>query len=302
LLDLNEVIESAEKMLRRVLGEDVAVSTDLERAPGQVHMDPGQIEQVVMNLAVNARDAMPAGGQLRIETRHVELDSARAQSLDVRPGKYIVLSVSDTGIGMDEAVKARLFEPFFTTKERGKGTGLGLPTVFGIARQCQGGIEVASEPGRGSTFRVYFPLASKPSSAVADEQARPASSRNTETVLIVEDEEQVRTVARDILQRQGYKVLVARSPESALSLCMSETQRVDLLLTDVVMPRLSGPELAERLAVLRPQIKVLFMSGFMDDALSRHGATGQKLNLISKPLTPQTLSQKVRELLGTAGQ
>ena len=299
VIDLAEIVGGMEKMLRRLIGEDVEMATICAAGGGKVLVDPGQIEQVVMNLAVNARDAMPTGGRITIETSDVVLDESDVADLEgAVPGPHVRLAVRDTGVGMDRATQARMFEPFFTTKEQGKGTGLGLATVFGVVRQSGGTIAVDSEPGKGTTFEVYFPLAEGTVSVRSD---IPSSERSTlrgkETVLLVEDEEGVRVLARTILQKFGYHVLEAQNPGDALLLCEQHASSIDLLLTDVVMPRTSGRKLAERLLLLRPGMKVLFMSGYTDDAVVRHGIQDSTIAFLQKPITPDLLARKVREVL-----
>ncbi len=300
-LALNELIVGMEKMLRRVIGEDVELVLACAQALGKVWADPGSIDQVIMNLAVNARDAMPTGGRLTIGTANVVLDDASARQLPgMKPGPHVRLTVSDTGVGMDRDVQAHIFEPFFTTKEQGKGTGLGLSTVFGIVRQSEGSIQVESAPGRGTTFRIHLPR----TDAVAEVSAPPppadprAALRGTETILLVEDEEQVRNVAAGILRRHGYRVLVAQNAGEALLLCERHAGGIDLLLADVVMPGMSGPELARRLAATRPAMRILCMSGYTDDAVARHGGLDTGIAFMEKPFTPESLTQKVRQVLG----
>jgi two-component system cell cycle sensor histidine kinase/response regulator CckA len=300
VLDLNALVTELEKMLRRLLGEDIDLATRLDPALAAVKADPGQLEQVIMNLAVNARDAMPAGGKLTIETANTELDDAYAREhFPATPGRYVLLAVSDTGTGMTPEVQAHLFEPFFTTKERGKGTGLGLATVYGIVKQSGGFIWVYSEFGHGTTFKVYLPQveeAAAPRASVA-----PAGlQRGTETVLLAEDEAPVRAVARQVLERQGYKVLEAPSAEAALDLAQRYSGPIHVLLTDVVMPGLSGHDLAQRLAALRPEIRVIYMSGYSDDAITRHGLLEPGLAYVQKPFTPDVIARKVREVLDAA--
>jgi CheY-like chemotaxis protein len=288
------------KMLTRILGEDVDLRLVPDASLGQIHADPSSIEQAIMNLVVNARDAMPVGGKLTIETRNVELDGDDARGhIASTSGPHVMLAVADRGVGMDDATQARIFEPFFTTKEPGKGTGLGLSTVFGIVQQCGGSICVDSELGNGTTFKVYFPRVAS-AVDVADVAHPLATLRGTETILLVEDNEQVRTVALGILERSGYRVIVARSAAEALLLCENERATVDLLVTDVVMPQMSGAELAKRLASLRPETKVLYMSGYTDDSVLRHGVLESGIAFLQKPFTPESLANKVREVLDVA--
>ena len=265
---------------------------------GKVKADPGQIEQVLMNLVVNARDAMPRGGTISIEIIETELgeDFARFH-LGVSPGPHVMLSVSDTGEGMDSATQARLFEPFFTTKEQGKGTGLGLATVYGIVKQSGGSIYVYSEPGQGSTFKVYLPRAENGDAVAEPARTAVRSSGGAETILLVEDDDSVRRFARRALADDGYEVIDTRDPEEAIAVFERRPDTIDLILTDVVMPRLRGPELVKRLAALRPGIKVIFMSGYTDQYMFEREVLGPKAAFLQKPLTPQSLSSKVREVL-----
>ena len=296
VLDVNTVVASTEKLLTRLLGEDVSLTTTLAAALGAVKVDPGQLEQIIMNLAVNARDAMPRGGRLSIETANVEMDESYVHGHPLaRPGHYVMLTVSDTGTGMDAATQARIFEPFFTTKEAGKGTGLGLATVYGIVRQSSGFIWVYSEPGHGTSFKIYLPRVDEPVSPAG--APAPQVVGGSETVLVVEDVAAVRAVTRQMLERQGYCVLEAANGATALSLARQHQSAIHLLVTDVVMPEVSGRELADQLVQLRPDMRVLFMSGYTDDAVVRHGILQEGIAYLQKPFTPDTLARKVRAVL-----
>jgi CheY-like chemotaxis protein len=247
---------------------------------------------------VNARDAMPQGGRLSIETANVALDETVGEShFDVRPGSYVMLAVSDTGIGMDAATKAQVFEPFFTTKERGKGTGLGLSTVFGIVKQSGGSIYLYSEPGVGTTFKIYFPFAEGPLGRTEQASAETRGGQGCETILLVEDEEQVREVAAAILRAAGFHVLAAAAPADAILVCEESPERIDLLLTDVIMPRMNGRQLAERIRLLRPEVRVLYMSGYTDDMILSNGTLAAGASFIQKPMMPDSLTRKVRDVL-----
>lgn len=297
VMDLNEVLAGIASMLRRIVGEDVELLACPATSLRQVRVDPGSIEQLIVNLVVNARDAMPRGGKLTIDTANVILDEAYAQKhFGVKPGPHVMLAVSDTGTGMDPVTRARIFEPFFTTKEKGKGTGLGLSTVFGIVQQSEGSVWVYSEVGKGTTIKVYFPVTDGEVVGWQSRQA-PVTLRGSETILLVEDEEQVRVVASGILERQGYRVIPARSASEAMISCAAHAGVIDLLLSDVVMPHMSGPELARRLASERPSMKLLCMSGYTDDTVVRHGALEAGIAFIQKPFTPDTLASKVRAVL-----
>jgi len=298
VLNLNVVVSGLRKMLQRVIGEDVEFAMTLAPDLRAVRADPGQLEQVLMNLAVNARDAMPTGGMLSIETANVELDTDYTRTHHpAAEGHFVMLAVSDTGIGMDEATKARIFEPFFTTKGQGKGTGLGLATVYGIVQQSGGFIWVYSEPGHGTTLKVYLPQVED---AVEPGGVSPAAAgvpRGTETVLVVEDAAAVRAVTRQVLQRQGYTILEAPNGAEALHVAATHRGPIHLLLTDVVMPALSGRALAERLTQLRPGTRVLYTSGYTDDSIMRHGILESGIAYLQKPFTPESLARKVRDVL-----
>ena len=297
VLDLNATLRDMDKMLRRVIGEDIKLVTHLAEDLGRTKTDPGQIEQVIMNLVVNARDAMPEGGRLTIETANVELDEAYVRGhVGVKPGRYLMLSVSDTGAGMTQEVKERVFEPFFTTKGAGKGTGLGLSTVYGIVKQSGGNIWVYGEPEKGAAFKIYLPRVDEPTEVFKEKLVKDLP-RGSETVLLVEDEEEVRKLAAQILQRQGYKVLEAPQEGDALLICEQHQTPVHLMLTDVVMPGMSGHQLAERLKSLQPEMKVLYMSGYTDNTIIQHGVLVEGVNYISKPFTVDALARKVREVL-----
>jgi CheY-like chemotaxis protein len=295
-----------EKMLKRLIREDIELTIAGAPDIGLAMVDPGQIEQVILNLALNARDAMPKGGQLTIETANVTFDDDYgAQHVGARPGRHVMLAISDTGVGMDAATQARIFEPFFTTKDVGQGTGLGLATVLGIVQQSGGTIWTYSEPGRGTTFKVYLPVAQRAHDVRGEgrhdqppDEESPA--RRTETILLVEDEAAVRTLIRTVLQRQGYRVIDVSNGGEALLTCERHADQIDLLLTDVVMPRMSGPELAQRLVGLRPTLRVLYMSGYTDRAIVNHGVLEPGIAFLQKPIAPKVLLRKVGEVLDAA--
>jgi signal transduction histidine kinase len=300
VLILEDVVDQTQKLLKRLIGEDIDLAMQFGPAPSVVHIDPGQLEQVLMNLAVNARDAMPTGGKLTIETAVVELDENYAAAhWPATTGRFAMLAVSDTGIGMDEATRARIFEPFFTTKGPGKGTGLGLATVYGIVKQSGGFIWTYSEPGKGATFKIYLPLHDGAPTAANEEREKPPAVDGSETVLLVEDSDDVRYVARKTLEQHGYEVMDAPSASAALSLAAQLDRPVHLLLTDVVMPEMSGRVLAEKFAMFQPHAKVLYMSGYTDDAIIRHGVLRAKIPFLQKPFTPLALATRVREVLDT---
>jgi PAS domain S-box-containing protein len=298
VLDLNVVITDTVKMLQRLIGEDVQLVAVLNPKAGRVKADAGQVSQIIMNLAVNARDAMPTGGKLTIETANTTFDEEYAwQHVGVISGEYVMLAISDTGTGMSAETQQHIFEPFFTTKEVGKGTGLGLATVYGIVKQSGGQIWVHSEMGGGTTFKIYLPRVTE---EVAEEETKHPSDgllRGSETILLVEDEEMVRMLAHRILEECGYTVLEAGNGAQALALCDKHEGHIDMLMTDVVMPHMGGRELAERMAQMYPEMRILFTSGYTDDAVVRHGVIETGMNFIQKPFTPDGLAQKVREVL-----
>ncbi len=300
VVDLHRTVTKMQRMLRRLIGEDYTLEV---RGSGlaRILADPGHVEQVVMNLVVNARDAMPEGGCISVETGETDLDEELAlRDADVVSGRHVLLAVSDTGVGMDEATRDRIFEPFFTTKERGKGTGLGLSTVYGIVKQAGGHIVVHSQPGMGTTFKVYFPGTTVKAEATPSQLPPVRSLHGTETILLVEDDDQVLAIGREILGRAGYTVIEARNGGEALLACEKLREPVHLLLTDVVMPRMRGRELAERLAPMQPAMKVLFVSGYTESSVVHHGVLDTGIAFLQKPLTPDTLLRKVREVLDHA--
>lgn len=296
VIDLKACVADIQKLLVRVIGEDIELTIKSQLDLGRVKADPGQLGQVLLNLAVNSRDAMPNGGKLVIETANAELDDTYVrQHLGAKPGPYVMLAVSDTGIGMDSHTLSRIFEPFFTTKELGKGTGLGLSMVYGIVKQNNGYVMAYSEPGRGTTFKIYFPRTEEGLSAL---QKPPEKSLGgSETILVVEDEPTLRDLTCILLQEAGYSVLEASGAEAALALARDPQRNIDLLLTDVVMPRLDGRELATEILALRPTLKVLYMSGYTDDVIVHRGVLAQGTMLVQKPFTKNTLLQRVRETL-----
>jgi len=295
VLDLNAVVAEMGKMLPRLIGENISLTISAAPSLGRVKADPGQIEQVILNLAVNARDAMPQGGKLTIETANVELDETYAREhLTARPGPHVMLAVSDTGSGMDPETQSHIFEPFFTTKELGRGTGIGLATVYGIVKQSGGWIWVYSEVGKGSTFKIYLPRVDEPEKAETP-KARLGIHRGTETVLVVEDNESLRQLTCEFLVSTGYTVLVAQDGSEAIRITEQHAGPIHLLLTDVVMPGMSGHELAQRLAILRPDIRSLYVSGYTGDAILQQGVLEEGASFLAKPFTRDALAQKVRE-------
>jgi signal transduction histidine kinase len=295
---LGAVVQGIERMLTRLIGEDVQLEVVARPGLWSVLADPGQIEQVIVNLVANARDAMPRGGKLTIETSNISLGGDySATHLGVAPGDYVMLAVSDTGIGMDKETQARIFEPFFTTKPKGKGTGLGLATVYGIVSQCSGHTWVYSEPGQGTTFKIYLPRLAEPLAQVGEKPVDSPVLTGTETIMLVEDDDQVRSVAKGILRLGGYHVIETQNAGEALLTCEQHPQRIHLLLVDVVMPQMSGVQLAARLTEVRSDMRVLCMSGYTDEAVLRHGLIDSGLSFIQKPLTPNGLLRKVRQVL-----
>jgi two-component system cell cycle sensor histidine kinase/response regulator CckA len=300
VLDLNAVVADAEKYLTRLIGEDIDLVCRLQPDLGRVETDAGQIDQVLMNLVINARDAMPTGGKLTVETRNVELDeNYAAWHAEARPGRHVLLTVSDSGCGMTDEVKARIFEPFFTTKEKGRGTGLGLAMVFGFVKQSGGNVEVYSEPGVGTSFKIYLP---RVEAALADRKADTGlirARRGTETILLAEDEASVRALTRIVLQGNGYEVLESSDAYEAVRIATEARRPIHLFLTDVVMPGMGGRQLAERLQPLHPEMKVLYLSGYPDDAVVRHGILHESVNFLQKPFSTAALAEKVRQVLDT---
>jgi signal transduction histidine kinase len=303
ILNLNAVIVDVDKMLRRLIHENVEIMTTPAPKLGLVKADVSQLEQVLLNLAINGRDAMPDGGKLTIETSNVELDEAYAREhAGVRPGPYVLLAVSDTGVGMDAETLSHIFEPFYTTKEVGKGSGLGLATVYGIVEQSGGHVAVYSEPGRGSTFKVYLPRVEEPADSAARSQSVLPSIRGCETILVAEDDRQVRDLTVAILKACGYLVLELENVLEAEHVCERHQGGIDLLLTDVVMRSMSGPDLARQVKRLRPGTKVLFMSGYTDNAVVHQGVLEPDFAFLPKPFTPSTLAGKVRQVLDSNGK
>ena len=302
VLNLNRIVSELEKMLHRLIGEDVELVTSLDPGLGNVKADPGQIEQVIMNLAVNARDAMPNGGKLTLETANVSLDEGFARHHSgAQSGPHVMLGVSDTGVGMDQETQSHLFEPFFTTKEQGKGTGLGLSTVCGIVKQSGGTIWAYSEPGQGAAFKIYLPRVDVPADASKPATRRRDLPKGTETILIVEDAEGVRNLMQLILTRNGYTLLVAENGEQAFQRVEQHPGPIHLLLTDIVLPRMGGPEIAHRMRALRPGIRVLFTSGYTDRGVVENGVLESGIAFLQKPFAVDELCRKIREVLDSPG-
>ena len=301
VINLNDIVLNLDSLLRRLIGEDIEVMTAPAGDIGMVRADPGQIEQVIMNLALNSRDAMPNGGKLTLETANTTLDGTYAlEHQPVEPGRYVMLAVSDTGHGMTTETMGRIFEPFYTTKDVGKGTGLGLSMVYGIVKQSGGYIWVYSEPNRGTTFKIYLPRVDQPAELVSMEKQLTGTSRGTETILLVEDDPQLRDLSSSILSQSGYKVLTASTPEEGIKICESNHRDIRLLVTDVVMPRINGRQLAERILKLCPKIRVLYISGYTDNAIVHYGVLDPGLWFLAKPFTLSALVEKVREVLDAA--
>ena len=303
VLNVAKIIERTRAMLQRIIGEDIEFRVFVEDTVGSIKADPGQIEQVLLNLAANARDAMPKGGRLTISASNVELDAADKKKHDpVVPGPYVMLAIEDTGCGMDLKTQARIFDPFFTTKELGKGTGLGLATVYGIVKQTGGYIWVYSEVGQGTIFRVYLPRIDKPAQPVEREPSEMQALQGSETILLAEDSESLREMAQEYLESIGYTVLAAVSGEKALQWAKDFQGPIHLLLTDVVMPEMSGPELANQMASLRPGVKIIFTSGYTDDAIARQGILDPNVAFIQKPFRPKALAKKIRQVLNGSAE
>lgn len=298
IVTLNELVLNIEKMLRQLIGKDISLLPNLDPQLGLVKADPGQIEQVIMNLAVNARDAMPMGGSLTIETANVELDDRAIQQIHgLHPGRYVMLAVTDTGFGMDQATQAKLFEPFFTTKAPGKGTGLGLSIVYGIVKQSNGHVAVLSEVGHGTTFKIYLPQVEAPASASPLAAPTPDAARGSETILVVDDEEQIRNLACGVLQTKGYRVLTAGNGREALRICRESSEPIHLLVTDLVMPDMNGRDLVRYATPLQPAMHVLYVSGYPDDAELRSEEAPGKAAFLQKPFNSETLLHRIRQTL-----
>jgi PAS domain S-box-containing protein len=299
IVDVNAVVQDMERLLRPLIGENIELVTRLAADAGRTRADAGQLEQVLMNLVVNSKDALPTGGQIVIQTRNITLDDAyRGEQTFIRPGDYVLLSVGDNGAGMDRETQSRIFEPFFTTKEKGKGTGLGLSTVYGIVKQSGGYVMVHSEVGRGTTFNIYLPRADEPAEANSAAPASRTAVGGSETVLLVEDEESVRGLVRETLVSKGYRVLEAENGQSGLAVAAAHDGIIELVITDVVMPGMSGRELADQLVAIRPEVKVLYLSGYTEDTIVSEGTIESGKAFLQKPFTLQGLSRKVREVLG----
>ena len=298
MVDVNGIVQDMKRLLSPLIGENIELITQLSSELGRTRADAGQIEQVIMNLVVNAKDALPEGGKIAIETSNVNLgDDVRRQFSYILPGPYILLSISDTGQGMSKETQAHIFEPFFTTKEKGKGTGLGLSTVYGIIKQSGGYVFVESEVGRGTRFRIYLPRVEEAAEAAGMTHAARSVAGGSETVLLAEDEESVRDLVRETLEGKGYKILACENADAALQMAAAHAGTIDLLITDLVMPGMSGRELAKRLCALRPQTRVLYLSGYTEDVLAHPGMIEPGTVFLQKPFTLQVLARRVREVL-----
>jgi CheY-like chemotaxis protein len=299
ILNLNDILTGTEKMLRRTIGEDIEFKTMIEPELWNVKIDPGQIEQILLNLIVNARDAMPTEGKLTIETANVELDDIYVQNHGVKNGRgsYVMMVVTDTGIGMDEKTRYRIFEPFFTTKERGQGTGLGLSTVYGIVKQNNGHIRADSEPGKGTTFKIYLPRIKADEALEIEEQMDENRLKGSETILVVEDSKTLLKLTQKMLESYGYKVLTAQCANEAVEIFNGHDRPIHLLLTDVVMPGMSGRKLAAKIISKNPKVKVIYMSGYTDDTISKHGVLYDDIEFIEKPFSQKNMGLKVRRVL-----
>src|ERR1035441_3088967 len=298
IINVNDVISQTESMLRRLIGEDIQLVISLGADAGNIKTDPHHIEQAIVNLAVNARDAMPGGGRIIIETGNVQIDETYAKThMGVKPGEFVMIAVSDTGHGMDSATRQNIFEPFFTTKPRGKGTGLGLATVYGMVKQSGGDIWVYSEPGQGTTFKLYFPRVAEPVSPGGFEEPEHARRDAAETLLLVEDETQVRELEVRMLTQLGYQVLAAANGEEALEVSRAHQGKISLLVTDVVMPNMSGKQVAEYLLLRRPDLRVLYLSGYTANTIGHHGVLDSSVDFLTKPFTREALARKIREIL-----
>jgi PAS domain S-box-containing protein len=301
VMNINTAVVHTEKMLRRLIGEDVELVLSLREDAGNIKADPNHIEQAIVNLALNARDAMPEGGRITVETANAHLDETYARThLGVKPGEFVMVAVSDTGHGMDAETRRRLFEPFFTTKEKGKGTGLGLATVYGVVKQLGGDIWVYSEPGQGTTFKLYFPRVTENASLPAASPVEADRAPSTEAILVVEDEQAVRDLTVKILRKLGHTVLAAANGTEAIEIATSHSGPIALLLTDVVMPNMSGRQVAEHLLKLRPELKVLYLSGYTDNTVVHHGVLEDGVEFLPKPFSREALARKIRDVLGTA--
>jgi len=300
VMNVNTTVEHTEKMLRRLIGEDVELVLRLRDDVGNIKADPSHIEQAIVNLAVNARDAMPNGGRITVETANAHLDETYARThLGVKPGDFVMIAVSDTGLGMDAETRRRIFEPFFTTKEKGKGTGLGLATVYGLVKQLGGDIWVYSEPGQGTAFKLYFPRVTEPAVAPQESLVETEKAPSTETILVVEDEQAVRDLTVKILKKLGHTVLAAANGAEAIEISHSFAGTIALLLTDVVMPNMSGRQVAEELVKVRPELKVLYLSGYTDNTVVHHGVLEDGVEFLPKPFSREALARKIRDVLGT---